>query len=620
MRKYLIVSLSMLTITPVVANTVQQSNYFIKDSNNKNLIQDLNQSSDFSTFSDSSKLDWASIQKTINDSIDNPKKLMSMLKVLNPGFSGNEELTQEQKDYSKNKVDAYIKNFQAKNFNSNQVTDYLLEENPDFNYYYNNIAEGAQTLEQKIFFKFFTNKLDLNLYGDATYGDVINIVQADIMTTFSVTNYKVTLSDESLFSMPLFQSDNQDSIIDFINDNLAIHVNVQVPSGKTYNQSIQLKNLKLDTSGEGSHDEIIRNSEMLFRAVRAYFSNLNPQDLGITLNDNYLTVYKNIQKKIEQRFPGIWWQVNLKLLANPEQHFYDQQILNDIANERHVIPFAIMTYQDMNEVSLNLPFRLSKQDVLNLMPSFFYQQENSPQDLALNTDNTFQDVLNKFNERLARLFPEVSVVSYLADPNTAATKLQKQFRPDQPNQKYKIKLGLKVKFEEGRKIYEQDFGVTDLYLENVDLGAEAKEAKQAYADLQELMEQIKTAKLICENLAVALAIAAAAFWAASWFFGITTAWAIACSVACDVVGTAVAGMAVAIVDYNQKISSVLEAGSLVLSINRLGVGIALIIFDIVVGVNVVLSATTWASMGLTLIGVATLGAVAGWISYYLEDH
>lgn len=612
MKKYLITALTTIAVIPAVGNTISETNIFVKNHNSEKLAQNnLN-----SNVKDG--IDWHDVNQKIVSALDSPKVLLSMLNSSGMNLKDNDlpTLTSEQKEYAKQQTKGYIDKFKQQNFTqANQVTNYLQNNNSDFKNYYSDPIKGATNLNDKLLFHYFNNKIDLKLSGSNTYQDAISALTNNIKQQYSsVGEVKITLDDSKLATQTLFDDSNTNSILTFVDNHIAIPVTVQIGNNKPQEQKIQLKNVTLNQNNK-------LENNWLTTAVNSYFDESNPQNINLNLEDTRQTAFDKVLAKIKARFPnyGNTIKVNLQNPGAASQNFYNDSIVNNVANENAWMGVNISSNGTNKSSRFYVNFDLSYLNMNNLINQLYLTGSSNKnlQDLALTTDSTYQDAMNKFNERLRRLDSSNIFSAYLINSKQASTKLQDQYKPNQTNQTYQVKIGFQVKIDDKNVI---KLGETSLGLTNVALGKEAKEVKQAYDDLQELLRKITLGQNIVDTTAVVLGVAAAALWASAWFFGISTGWAIACTVAASALGTASAAMSIAMVAYKQKIGSLFEGALLVWKINRLGLWLGLLIYAIYSGVTTVLTATTWASFGLVLTGISAILVIVAWISYYNENH
>ncbi|AUB31256.1 hypothetical protein [Spiroplasma floricola] len=131
---------------------------------------------------------------------------------------------------------------------------------------------------------------------------------------------------------------------------------------------------------------------------------------------------------------------------------------------------------------------------------------------------------------------------------------------------------------------------------------------------KKLVSDLRVAKAALTTGCAAAAIAAAGFWAAAWWFGISTPWAIGCTVASTALGVASAGVEIALVKYDQSMNKWIKFGTILQATLKLGLSLAITSYVILVKMTAVVSTTTWCFPAAIAILVAS-GALAAWIKY-----
>jgi len=595
-------TLSVITTNPI-ANTFKKN---INKTNNKTI-------NNFQKTDDNKDIDWNNIEKLINNTIDNPNHSC----ISDSGLT-LPVLTDSQKQIAKTKSFEYLNAIKPKNFqNSQQVNDYLSTNLANFKTYYDNPVKEIKNFQEKIIMQYFANKkLDLNLDGSNTYQDVIKEVTSKITDECSNNQQvKITLQVEKQETKTLFDDSSIDSILSFVNNRIAIAVNVQFNQDKIKTYNIQLTNIHLNQP---------QDQKWLIEAITSYFSQDNPEKLDLKLSDTHQTAFDKILLKIKSRFNNYDQQIKLAL-ANTDaanENFYNDDIINNVVNENASIDININAPNFSKNLSLYLVFNFDFLQINELIAQVFLTNKspaNCAQNLGLSTDNTYQDVINKLNARLTRLMPDIKISTYLTDEQTATTQLTTQYRPDQETKYYQVKVGFQIQDLQTKAMI--SLGTTTLYLNNVQIGKGAQAIQKAYQDLMNLVNEITLAQNIVDATAIAIGILSAGFWAAAIpTSGATINWAIGCDVVAGILGSASAAISVALTIYTHKYHNLWQGAIFILDITRLGLWLGLIIYTIVVGANTALVDTSWATLGVGLTAALALYNIFEWISYYNETH
>lgn len=133
--------------------------------------------------------------------------------------------------------------------------------------------------------------------------------------------------------------------------------------------------------------------------------------------------------------------------------------------------------------------------------------------------------------------------------------------------------------------------------------------------LKNHVNKLKVYKVTFATLSATAAVAAAGFWAAAWWFGISIPWAVGATLASTLTGAAASGITIALVKYDQEMDRLVKAGSIFGATFSLGHIFYSILNPIFVGLSASATAVSWAFPAvLAVVGIAV--AVLAWISLY----
>lgn len=613
MKKYLITALTSVVVLPAIGNVVNQVNIH-KNNDILNLkSKNINQEPSYNT------LNWDSIKTQATDAIDNPTKLSMFGKGLGTGI---DTLTQAQKQQLKEQTVNTVNDFENKGItNAQQLNTYAKSKNSDFKTYYDNPEKSSKSLKDQINLTFFSaNKnLDLNLDGANTYQDAVDALNQQIQSKFSsaTTNnqIKVTLSDDKDATKVLFDDSSSSSILSFVNNQISINVTVSINGQKSEEQTLKLSNIQLAQNND-------LDTHRLYQSVSAYFSDENSQSLKLSLQDTRQTAFNRALENLKARFPN--YDSKFKLtLTNPSaaaQNFFNSDIINDIANKAAWIGVNISPLSSgSKDVSQNLRFYinfdldfLSMTELINQLYLTGSSSTNT-QTLILSTNNTYQDVINQFNQRLLSLNSNQTFSVYLTDASQASTTLETQYDPRNPNKEYAVNVGFQ--FTDPTTEAPVKIGTTTLYLSNVSPSAQALKLKKNYDQQKDYIDQFTLGQnLFTTATAILTALALGAWVAAAFTEGATTEAALSFTKGAIFAGLMSSVMGLVVYNWNTAIDSAAHTMFTWAKLCGLGLSIASTLTMVGMPALSMLESNWWVWPAIGLIW-ATGQAVYGWLSY-----
>lgn len=147
------------------------------------------------------------------------------------------------------------------------------------------------------------------------------------------------------------------------------------------------------------------------------------------------------------------------------------------------------------------------------------------------------------------------------------------------------------------------------------LDVKVLDAQQEFATLDAHVKKLRIESTIFTTLSVAAAVAAAGFWAAAWFFGISIPWALAATAVSIATGILLAGINISLVKYDKELNGINKA-SLTFGVTyKLGNIIYEILKPILITVEGTLTATTWAVPAVTA-AIGVIATISSWIRLY----
>ncbi|MDQ7983258.1 MAG: hypothetical protein REH79_03545 [Spiroplasma sp.] len=632
MKKYLITLLTALILIPTTTNLAAKSTTI----NNSNITsnQNISVSKEFNNqlekllqkqiyeknkekyqLNDNDKDYWKHIAKHVNDHIDQTNDIKS--KKLSSKLNAN------QKQLVKEKAKEITNHFHEKKFSIDEANQYLKEKHQNFKKHYDNRVEGFSKIDDKIMTEFFgQHKVDLNLNGRNTYQDAINNVIKEIKTKYSNQTIKIELINSKLKNKPLFDNSNNSEIINFIKNNITIEINIKI-NNENKKGYLQLKNIQLNPKTD---------IEWLDQVILAYFDSKNPQDLNISVTDTFTDALKKIVNEIKKRFPKIKidlnkderWKNSDYIISDSEHWYYYKKSekfinnrLNDTFNNQTSLNVKILSINN-NAKSFNKSLFLTniKFNLQNMILAInkLFQGQNSKtneQFLGLNTDNTFEDAINKLNQRINNFCPDQFIVS-LENKNQLKEKLVKLYNPAAKENTFIIKVKFALNINNGNNV----FAISNIYLGNVQLTKTALEIKESYDKLQKLVGNLKTAQLTLKTLTCIVSIAAAGFWAATYLTaGSFTPWAVACTVASGILGSCLGGIGLALYENDKAATYWNRVWTSVSGTFSLGNTFFNILYPIFVSATAELTILTW-SLPVLFTAAGVIGTIITWISYY----
>lgn len=135
----------------------------------------------------------------------------------------------------------------------------------------------------------------------------------------------------------------------------------------------------------------------------------------------------------------------------------------------------------------------------------------------------------------------------------------------------------------------------------------------SFSSLENYVYNLKIAKTTFISVSATAAIAAAGFWAAAWWFGVSIPWAVGSTTASALAGGIAAGINIALVKYDNELSGIDKAAISFASIYKLGHIFYAVLNPLLIGSSATATSLSWAFPAiLSIIPVAS--AILAWIN------
>ncbi|AGY41366.1 hypothetical protein mflW37_2990 [Mesoplasma florum W37] len=282
---------------------------------------------------------------------------------------------------------------------------------------------------------------------------------------------------------------------------------------------------------------------------------------------------------------------------------YSINTTSSINRKINQIDFQEINWNDVQEESLVL-FNDIKINNEKTILTRNYKMSESSDDLA-NTDQIFQfaqeeslKILEKFKKEKTDL---TNAIDYLKDKNSEFEKTYESALNENINQNMNQKS-----FDNLNKTNEI-LSRNSLKTETFSLSANLEKNK-------ELVKKLRLAKITFATASATAAVAAAGFYAAAWWFGITLPWAVGCTTASAFCGTAAGGISLALLKYDKKMSDLDKASSAVSGAISLAHVLSKTTTAILYTLTASVTPLTWCFPALLSV-ISVAGAVTAWISY-----
>ncbi|MCL8210902.1 hypothetical protein LT336_00646 [Spiroplasma sp. JKS002671] len=138
------------------------------------------------------------------------------------------------------------------------------------------------------------------------------------------------------------------------------------------------------------------------------------------------------------------------------------------------------------------------------------------------------------------------------------------------------------------------------------------------ADLSKGMESVKIAEPIFKTISAGAAIAAAGFWAAAWWFGITIPWAVGCSILSVSAGLIAAALNEAILFFDPAMNQILREIELeenTRKLYELGARLYQMLYEVLIAGQISVTSEIWA-FPPAAIATAVIGVIIDWVMLY----
>lgn len=472
------------TLTLNHQNVVQQTT--LNNDNNLNLGNDYNNSG----------YEWNSVQNSINNKLNS-----SVIKG---------KLTPKQLSSLKLKSNNLTNQFNTNNITKNQSINFFKEKNSQFKNVYNNNQNGFSTTQNKINAQYFgLQKIDLSLSGENTYSDAINNLNIEINSSYPGNDIIVSIVDNTLANKYLFDDSTATSLSDFINNNISIKVNVQF-NNHLETKVINLTNIKIDP---------IKEDAWLYECIKFYFIADNKQDLDLNARNTKIDALNNIIKKINARF-------NIKIGQDINNHSGIQMSIaninsakdNFLKKENVLLAMNQNMNFDVNIYDYNTPIVKKSTEALFLININFDSDDmkqvintlwlnntsqDNPIDLQLTSDETYQQVVDNFNQRLENLNQKDHFEINLTNQSFKNRKLDDDYNPVTGIFKAKIQFSY---------MHNNNVNTADLYFSHVILSKWAKNIKIKFDSAVNNISKLSTISAYLSGISITSAVLAGACW------------------------------------------------------------------------------------------------------------
>lgn len=133
--------------------------------------------------------------------------------------------------------------------------------------------------------------------------------------------------------------------------------------------------------------------------------------------------------------------------------------------------------------------------------------------------------------------------------------------------------------------------------------------------LKKHVHNLKISKTTLTTISATAAIAAAGFWAAAWWFGISIPWAVASTIASTLTATASSSISIVLVKYDQELNKFVKVGTVFGSVFSLGHIFYNVLNPVFIGLATAATAVSWAIPTISVV-VGISNAILAWISLY----
>ncbi len=493
----LIVILPIPTTLTLNHKNVTQQTTFTKTLNNDNNLS-------LSNDNNNSGYDWNSVQNSINNKLNS-----SIIKT---------KLTPEQLNALKLKSNNFTNQFNTNNTTKKQSMNFFQEKNSQFKNVYNNNQNGFSTIKNKINAQYFgLQKVDLDLTGGNTYSDAINNLNIAINSSYPDNNIIVSLVDKTLANKYLFDDSTTTSLSDFINNNISIKVNVQF-NNHLETKVINLTNIKIDS---------IKEDSWLYECIKFYFTADNKQDLYLNARNTKIDALNNVIKKINTRFNiNIGQDINnhsgiqiLMVNANSDKdNFLKKENALLAMNQNMNFDVNIYDYNSPNvkksaEALYLININFNSNDMKQVINTLWLNNtsQDNPIDLQITSDETYQQVVDNFNQRLENLNQKDHFEIQLTNQSFKNKKLDDDYNPVTGIFKANIQFSY-IDDNERKILNNNNINTTDLYLSHVTLSKWAQNTKIKFDSAVNNISKLLTVSAYLSGVSITSAVLAGVCW------------------------------------------------------------------------------------------------------------
>lgn len=474
-----------------------QQTMFTKTLNNDNNLS-------LSNDNNNSGYDWNSVQNSINNKLNS-----AIIKT---------KLTSEQLNAVKLKSNNFTNQFNTNNTTKKQGMNFFLEKNSQFKNVYNNNENGFSTIKNKINAQYFgLQKIDLDLTGENTYSDAINNLNIAINSSYPGNDIIVSLVDKTLANKYLFDDSTTTSLSDFINNNISIKVNVQF-NNHLETKVINLTNIKIAP---------IKEDAWLYECIKFYFTADNKQDLDLNASDTKIDALNNVIKKINTRFNiNIGQDINnhsgiqiLMLNANSDKdNFLKKENALLAMNQNMNFAVNIYDYNSPNvkkaeETLYLININFNSNDMKQVINTLWLNNtsRDNPIDLQITSDETYQQVVTNFNQRLENLNQKDHFEIQLTNQSFTNRKLDDDYNPVTGIFKANIQFSY-IDDNERKILNNNNINTTDLYLSHVTLSKWAQNTKIKFDSAVNNISKLSTVSAYLSGVAITSTVLAGVCW------------------------------------------------------------------------------------------------------------
>lgn len=474
--------------------------------NHQNVVQQttLNNDNNLITSNNNSGYDWNNVQNSINDKLNS-----SIIKT---------KLTPEQSNDLKLKSNNMTNQFNTNNTTKKKSINFFQEKNSQFKNIYNNNQNGFTKIQNKINAQYFgLQKVDLNLDGANTYSDAINNLNIAINSSYPGNDIIVSLVDKTLANKYLFDDSTATSLSDFINNNISIKVNIQF-NNHLETKIINLTNIKIDS---------IKEDAWLYECIKFYFTADNKQDLDLNAINTKSDALNNIIKKINTRFnltigqninnhSGI--QISIANINSAKDNFLNKENVLLVMNQNMNFDVNIYDYNSLNvkkstEVLYLININFNRDDMKQVINTLWLNNtsKDNPIDLQITSDETYQQVVNNFNQRLENLNQKDHFEIQLTNQSFENRKLDDDYNPVTRIFKANIQFSY-LDNNERQILNNNNIDTTNLYLSHVTLSKWAKNIKNKFDSAVNNITKLSTVSAYLSGVSITSAVLAGVCW------------------------------------------------------------------------------------------------------------